>query len=67
MFNSREKMLDFFCDQVFENESCTAIVVSGKTGGHHRMGENVMSCGYLRYRPKVFNIVYTKKVVIVKG
>ncbi len=60
MFDKREKMINFFCDQVFENESCTAVVVSDKTGEHYRMDEDVMGCNYLKYHPKVFSIVNAK-------
>lgn len=61
MFNSRKEMIDFFCDQVFENENCTAVVVSDKTGEHYRMEENVMKCKYLKYRPRVFSIIISEE------
>lgn len=57
MFGSREDMIQFFCDIVFDNETCSAVVVSDKSGEYYRVSEDVMRCRFLNYIPKVFNIV----------
>lgn len=57
MFKSREKMIELFCNIVAEDEGCTAVVVSDKSGTHYRMSEDVFSCKFLNYTPNVFGII----------
>ncbi len=61
MFSKREEMIEFFISRVFENELCTAVVVSDKTGEYYRMDEDIMTCKYLSYLPKTFNFVNSKE------
>ncbi|WP_290623212.1 hypothetical protein [Archaeoglobus sp. UBA231] len=61
IYNSREEMIKFFADIVFDNELCTAVVISDKTGEYYRMDEDVMSCKYLNYQPKRFGFVNVKE------
>ncbi len=61
MFDKREKMIEYFIDRVFENELCTAVVVSDRTGEYYRMGEDVMFCRYLNYLPKTFNFITSRE------
>lgn len=60
MFKSREDMIQFFCGVVFEDEACTAVIVSDRSGEHYRMDENVINCKFLNYTPKVFGLVDTQ-------
>jgi len=56
-FKDRKDAISFFCDVVFDDETCTALVVSDKSGDYYRMDEDVMECKFLDYIPKVFKIV----------
>jgi len=60
MFKSRREMIQFFCGVIFEDEACTAVIVSDRDGEYYQMDENVMNCKYLNYTPKVFSIVDTR-------
>ncbi|MBO8180632.1 MAG: hypothetical protein H0Z19_09195 [Archaeoglobus sp.] len=60
MFKSRKEMIQFFCGIIFEDEACTAVVVSDRDGEYYQMDENVMNCKFLNYNPKVFSIVDTR-------
>lgn len=57
MFSDRKDMIQFFCDIVFDDKTCSALIVSDKSGEYYRMDEDVMQCKFLNYIPKVFNIV----------
>ncbi len=57
MFGSRESMIEFFCDQLSELGCCKAVVISDKTGEYYRMNENVLSCRYLNYQPKIPSVI----------
>ena len=52
MFKSRKEMIQFFCGIIFEDEACTAVVVSDRDGEYNQMDENVMNCKFLNYNPK---------------
>lgn len=56
-FSDRKDMIQFFCDIVFDDKTCSALIVSDKSGEYYRMDEDVMQCKFLNYIPKVFNIV----------
>ncbi len=46
MFKSREKMIELFCNIVAEDEECTAVVVSDKSGTHYRMSRTSLAASF---------------------
>lgn len=65
IYDSREKILKFLCDEISELDLCRAIVVFDNGAEYYVVkGEkNVMDCEYLRYQPKSFNFVEKEMLV----
>ncbi len=66
MFDSRESMVEFFCDQLAELDRCMAVVMVDSCCECYKMKENVLHCKYLRYQPRTLNVVSTCRCEGVK-
>ncbi|MCS7130153.1 MAG: hypothetical protein NZ872_01900 [Archaeoglobaceae archaeon] len=65
LYDSREKVFRFLCDEIIELDFCRAIVVIDNENEYYRVksGENVLNCEYLRYQPKSFCFIEKEKMI----
>lgn len=64
LYDTREKIIKFFCDEIFELDLCRAIVViDGKNEYYKVKDERILDCEYLRYHPKGFQFVEREMMV----
>lgn len=65
LYDDREKVFRFLCDEIIELDFCRAIVVIDNENEYYRVksGENVLNCEYLRYHPKSFCFIEKEKMI----
>ncbi|MDI9610099.1 MAG: hypothetical protein QXQ38_04520 [Archaeoglobaceae archaeon] len=65
LYDSREKILKFLCEELIELDLCKAVVVIDNNTEYYRVkgGENVLKCEYLRYQPKNFNFIEKENMI----
>lgn len=65
LFDSRERILRFLCDEIIELDFCRAIVVIDDNAEYYRVknAENVLDCEYIRYQPKSFYFVEKENMI----
>lgn len=65
LFDSREKILKFVCDEIIELDFCNAIVIIDDNAEYYRVknAENVLNCEYIRYQPKGFCFVEKENMI----
>ncbi len=57
LFQKREEMLNFFCEQISELKSCTAVVAIDSYGVYSKMKEDVTPCRYLGFHPRTISVI----------
>ncbi|MEM0329977.1 MAG: hypothetical protein QXU31_06445 [Archaeoglobaceae archaeon] len=65
LFDSREKILKFVCDEIIELDFCRAIIIIDDNAEYYRVknAENVLNCEYIRYQPKSFYFVEKENMI----
>lgn len=65
LFDSREKILKFLCDEIIELDFCRAVVITDDDAEYYRLknAEKVLDSEYLRYQPKNFCFVEKEGII----
>ncbi len=64
LFDSREKIFQFVCEELIQLDICRAVVVIDEGAEYYKVEDKeVLSCEFLKYQPKSFSFVEKELLV----
>uniref|UniRef100_A0A7J2TKI3 Signal transduction histidine kinase dimerisation/phosphoacceptor domain-containing protein n=1 Tax=Archaeoglobus fulgidus TaxID=2234 RepID=A0A7J2TKI3_ARCFL len=64
LFDSKEKIFQFICDELMQLDICRAVIIIDECTEYYRIKDSrVLECEFLKYHPKTFSFVEKEMLI----